>query len=199
MNSFFFSFVRILYTAILTLFGLGLVAYYPLMMSAAASGHGSFNVFSVQGILPALLFLMLLISRALFYRSPKWLLLGLPTTLVIFGLMLFLVYIQLFPKPAFECVDLIGVSANQFRHVTSIPVKREIPKSNRDFSFNERINVGRISFSVPFDARPEITSLSTLSRIKLGDKSLVVSAQSSNVDDLRSLASTTKCVGLTIA
>jgi len=81
----FVSFVRVFYTVVLILLGLGLIVYYPLMLAASANGHGSFSIFSLQGITPALLFALLLVSRVLQSRSPKWLLLGLPTLLLIVG------------------------------------------------------------------------------------------------------------------
>lgn len=81
--------------------GLALVPYYVLMTSSAASGHGSFSIFSLEGMLPAFLFLLLLVSRVLFKKSPTWLWLGSPTILAILGAIGFLVYAELFLIPHF--------------------------------------------------------------------------------------------------
>lgn len=101
MNSFFISSVRILYTAVLILFGLALVPYYVGMTSAAANGHGSFSILSLEGILPALLVLLLLVSRVLYKQSLTWLWLGAPTILAILGAIGFFVYAELFLTPHF--------------------------------------------------------------------------------------------------
>ncbi|HVV39169.1 MAG TPA: hypothetical protein VHD31_02480 [Candidatus Paceibacterota bacterium] len=101
MNNHFISFVRILYTSVLVLFGLALVPYYVVMISASQNGHGSFSFLSTQGIVPALLFGLLLVSRIMYARSPKWLLLGSPTILAIVGVIGYLVYAELFLIPSF--------------------------------------------------------------------------------------------------
>jgi len=55
------------------------------MISAATAGHGFFSLFSFQSIVPALLFCLLLASRLLYHRSPKWLWLGAPTVVLTVG------------------------------------------------------------------------------------------------------------------
>lgn len=87
----FVSFVRIFYTVELLLLGLGILVLFEASRSAAAAGHGSFNLFSLQDTLVVGLFLLLLSSRILVSRSPKWLLLGVPTNVAL----LILVWVSL--------------------------------------------------------------------------------------------------------
>lgn len=84
------SAIRILYTVVLLLFGLEIVTLMLVNDSMSKSG----KVPSVLLITAVGLFLLLLVSRLLHSRSPKWLWLGVPTTLVIIA---FGTYLLLFP------------------------------------------------------------------------------------------------------
>ncbi len=84
------TFTRIFYTGTLLVFGLGLIPYYVLMSSSADAGHGTFSIFSPEAIFPIVLLSPLLAARLLFHRSPKWLLLGLPSILAIYGFVVYL-------------------------------------------------------------------------------------------------------------
>ncbi len=93
------SFVRVLYTASLILYSLGLFVYYTLMFSATSNGHGSFSFFSLTGIIPMFLFFLLFISRILHTRSSKWLWLGLPTVMVMYGFIGYILVTMLLVTP----------------------------------------------------------------------------------------------------
>lgn len=88
----FVSIVRIFYTVLLVLGGLFLVLYYSVMPKLAASGHGTFSVLSLQSLVLVFSFLLLLVSRLLYYRSPKWLWLGVPSVLLPIGFVLWAVF-----------------------------------------------------------------------------------------------------------
>jgi len=90
----FLSFIRVLYTGVLIVFGLALIPYYSVMISGSANGHGLFSIFSYQAIVPVLLFGLLFIARLLQSQSPKWLLLGLPAILAIAGFAGFIGYLS---------------------------------------------------------------------------------------------------------
>ena len=84
MNQF-VSVVRIFYTVTLLLFGLAIAALLSASRAAEANGHAP-DPFLGQSIVELVgLFVLLLASRLLYYRSPRWLWLGLPTIVIIYG------------------------------------------------------------------------------------------------------------------
>jgi hypothetical protein len=85
--------VRIFYTAVLILYGLTLLIFTLVSISASQNGHVATTSLLWQSI-PYDLFVLLLISRVMQSRNPNWLWLGLPTILAILG---FAGYIFLLP------------------------------------------------------------------------------------------------------
>lgn len=80
----FISFVRIFYTVTLVLLvPAGFILY---MLGEVGAQHGSPETSRLEtDIVFISFFVLLLISRLLYYRSPKWLWLGLPTILAMYG------------------------------------------------------------------------------------------------------------------
>ncbi|HVU80142.1 MAG TPA: hypothetical protein VHD37_02135 [Candidatus Paceibacterota bacterium] len=79
----FVSIVRIFYTTTLILFGLGIFLLQTTSIIGIQHGHGSFTVFWQNTAIGVVLWVLLLASRLLYYRSPKWLWLGVPTIVCI--------------------------------------------------------------------------------------------------------------------
>ena len=81
----FTSLTRIFYTLTLIFFGLGALLLNYTMWVAIPHGHGSYHAFWQSVIVDSALWALLLVSRILYYHSPKWLWLGFPTILAIYG------------------------------------------------------------------------------------------------------------------
>jgi hypothetical protein len=77
--------VRIFYTVALMLYGLALAAFTYLSVVAGQHGHIATTPLWWQSI-PYIPFILLLISRIMYYRDPRWLWLGLVAFLAVGGL-----------------------------------------------------------------------------------------------------------------
>lgn len=81
----FIGFVRIFYTVNLILLGISIPILLSVEKGSAIHDHLPFNPFSLPNIGLYFMFGLLFLSRTLYSRSPKWLLLGLPTILLLYG------------------------------------------------------------------------------------------------------------------
>lgn len=80
--------VKVLYTITLLLSVIGFIAFLMVSNTAAQNGHGGFSYFSITNLAVFALVTSILISRILADKSPKWLWLGAPALLVIYGFIL---------------------------------------------------------------------------------------------------------------
>lgn len=95
----FISFVRIFYTATLMLFGFGGFLMQSASWIAIPHGHGSYHAFWENTLVFGIIFVLLLASRLLCRRSPKWLWLGLPAIVAIYGFIGWILFNVLFLIP----------------------------------------------------------------------------------------------------